>query len=178
MSWIDCYGAAKATGSMFPIAWVGCLVSVCAACASVVPPANGDAGTGGTDETAICGKAEPEDNDAVDEERGVATGTVNGTCTIFEGEVLGCEGSDLLDEVYVTALQDGALGMDLSWDNASSDLDRAVFGLPPGCEPLAVSTNRAGSSESLTFDLASGNQVVVAILGVDTNGSSEAYTLE
>lgn len=137
---------------------------------------NGDGGSGGIG--SACGAATPESNDMFDESAGLATGTVNGSCTFFEGELLGCEGPDGLDELLVTATRDGVVTVDLSWENASSDLNLAVADLPPGCEILEVSANSAGTEETVSLSLQAGTEVFVEILTVDTNNLPEPYVVD
>lgn len=170
------------------IVFVAALAS--AGCASVVAPPNGDGGggtaglggsggagdtggAGGIDENPDCGQGSLESNDTVDEATGVASGTVNGTCQ-FVGEEINCQGLDLLDEWFLTADQDGARTIELSWLNPSSDLDLAVFDVVT-CGVLEVSVSRAGTQETINIFLADGTEVVIAVLAVDTNNSAEPY---
>jgi len=161
-----------------------------AGCASVVAPPNGGGGggtaglggsggagdtggAGGIDENLDCGQGSLESNDTVDEATGVASGTVNGACQ-FVGEEIDCQGPDLLDEWFLTADQDGARTIELSWLNPSSDLDLAVFDVVT-CEVREVSVSRAGTQETINIFLADGTEVVIAVLAVDTNNSAESY---
>lgn len=160
-----------------------------AGCASVESGPGGSGGTAGTAGTGgdggvggvggvggselLCGQGTLEDNDTVDESTGIASGTVNGTCQVV-GEEIDCQGPDLVDEWFLTAVQDGARTIELSWSNATSDLDLGVFDVAT-CEILEVSASRAGTTETINVFLADGAEVIITVLSYDTNGSAEPY---
>jgi hypothetical protein len=157
-----------------------------AGCASVEPGPGGSGGTAGTAGTGgeggvggvggseiLCGQGTLEDNDTVDESTGIASGTVNGTCQVI-GEEIDCQGPDLVDEWFLTAVQDGARTIELSWSNATSDLDLGVFDAAT-CEVLEASVSRVGTKETINMFLEDGAEVIITVLSYDTNSSAEPY---
>jgi len=132
----------------------------------------GVGGAGGRDDP-LCGQGTLEDNDTVDESTGIASGTVNGTCQVI-GEEIDCQGPDLVDEWFLTAVQDGARTIELSWSNATSDLDLGVFDAAT-CEVLEASVSRVGTNETINMFLEDGAEVIITVLSYDTNNSAEPY---
>jgi hypothetical protein len=161
----------------FKVMWVAFLVLASAACADVVPPPNGAGGSGGAGGTGgmppECNLDSLEANDVFD--GFVAQGTVDGTCQIV-GELIDCQGPDVLDQWPLEVEQSAPHRIELTWSNAASDLDLGVFD-EVTCDVLDGATNREGTQEVIEIFLESGTEPIITVFAIDTNNSPEIYEL-
>jgi hypothetical protein len=116
-----------------------------------------------------------EANDVFDESTSVASGTVNGTCQIV-GELIDCQGPDLLDQWPLEVEQNATHRIELIWSNAASDLDLGVFD-EVTCDVLDGATSREGTQEVIEIVLEGGTEPLIAVFAIDTNNSAEPYEL-
>lgn len=114
-----------------------------------------------------------EPNDVFD--GSVAQGTVNGTCQIV-GELIDCEGPDLLDQWPLEVEQSAMHRIELVWSNQTSDLNLGLFD-EVTCDVLAGATSEEGTQETIDMFLEQGTESLITVLVFDTNNSPEPYEL-
>ena len=109
--------------------------------------------------------------DEVDEDLGVALGTISGECT---GGLV-CSGEDPGDQWLIRATETGVHSIELAWVSDTVDLDLVLADLTPTI--LASSRESGNTPELIEFSLTAGESYVIQVEAFNTFGLVQPYAL-
>jgi hypothetical protein len=112
-----------------------------------------------------------EPSDTVDAQLGVATGQVMGVCS--DGT---CSGGDPADRWSIEPSESGEHRIDLAWASTINDLD--LYLTDDLGAPVGESINVGTVPETITTGLTAGRLYIIQVQAFDTNGQTQAYTLQ